>query len=99
MNMFTFSRQMVWMKAISLVISALATLWILFTFWTWLTPATFWQKVAGLLLSLAGGIMLFAFFQFLLMLIIGLIFAKYIQRKFMQGFAREEGEHEESMYR
>jgi len=75
-----------WIKIITLTISAIITLAILITFWTWLGPATFWQKVAGFLLSIGGGIVLFGITQMLLMMLTGALLSRYIQRQVMEGF-------------
>lgn len=87
-----------WGKAISLVISSLVTLGILLTFWTWLTPATFWQKVTGFLLSLAGGLVIFVFLQFFMMILVSLVVAKRFQGKIKKSMKGDKRDHEESMY-
>ncbi len=79
-------KYMKWAKITSLLASGLITLWILIVFWGWLTPATFWQKVAGFLLSLAGGGVIFVFLHFLFMMSIGLLIARRMKKKMMQGF-------------
>jgi len=95
-----------WIKVITLTISAIITLAVLITFWTWLGPATFWQRIAGFLLSIGGGIVLFGITQMLLMMLIGALLSRYIQKQMVdqfQGFQKgmdfpmePEGEEEET---
>lgn len=106
--MMKIQKYMKWMKILSFIVSGLVTLWILVIFWTWLGPATFWQKVAGFLLSAAGGVVLFLFFQFLIMMTMGIMIARHVQGKLSKRFemmqeeamedSEEEEEEEESMY-
>lgn len=82
-------RYLKWIKALTLLISGVVTLAVLVTFWSWLGPATFWQRVAGFLLSIGGGIVLFFLVQTLLMMFMGILLSRYIQKEMMgqfQGF-------------
>lgn len=84
-------RYLKWIKVLTLLISGVVTLAVLVTFWSWLGPATFWQKVAGFLLSIGGGIVLFFLVQTLLMMLMGVMFSKYIQREMMNQFQGFQG--------
>ncbi len=76
-------RYLKWLKALTLLVSGLLTLWVLIVFWSWLGPATFWQKVAGFLLSIGGGLVLFFMIQVFLMMLLGIILSGYVKKRMM----------------
>lgn len=91
-----------WVKPLGMLISGLVTLWVLVVFWSWLGPATFWQKVAGVLLSIGGGIMLFAAIQILISMLFGLVLSRYVKKQlegqFQMAETEEDEEEDTSMY-
>lgn len=81
-----------WIKPASVLVSGLVTILILIVFWNWLSPVTFWQKVAGFVLSLAGGVVIFISILVLIMMAISVIVSRYLWRKFSHGFKVDDDE-------
>lgn len=90
--MINIPKYMKWAKSLSLLVSGLITAAILLTFWSWLVPATFWQKVTGLILSIAGGAVILVFIYMLCMLLVGIIVARRMRGKMAQQFMGQLGE-------